>query len=123
MVNTPLEVQEEVRDDRTRIYTLSGCFFGGAEAYSFLDDVRQKISSGTKRIVFDLSEIKKIDSSGIGILVASMWSASGAGSRLILASISEVVEKVLSIAMLLDHIDHADTVEEALAKLDSTETD
>jgi len=121
MVNTKLEVHEEVRDDHTRIFTLSGCFFGGAEGYAFLEDVRQKISSGTARIVFDLSAVKKIDSSGIGILVASMWSASGAGSRLVLASISTVVEKVLSIAMLLDHIDHADTVEEALAKLDRTD--
>ena len=46
-----------------------------------------------------------------------MWSASQSGARLVLAALSRKVEKVLSIAMLLDHIDHAPTVDEAVARL------
>ena len=48
-----------------------------------------------------------------------MWSASKAGGRLLLAALSPKVRDVLSIAMLLDHIDHADSTEEALVKLDA----
>ena len=47
-----------------------------------------------------------------------MWSASQAGAGMVLASLSPTVEKVLSIAMLLDHIDHAKSVEDALTRLD-----
>ena len=48
-----------------------------------------------------------------------MWSASQAGGRLIVAALPERIKEVLNIAMLLDHIDHAATVQEALAKLDA----
>jgi anti-sigma B factor antagonist len=113
-----LEVRSEARDDQTWIYTLSGCLYGSTEGYGFQDDVRQKVGSGVKRIVVDLAGVDRIDSSGIGILVATMWSASQAGARLVLASLSARVEKVLSIAMLLDHIGNAESVEEALAELD-----
>ena len=118
-----LEVGEENRDDRTRIYTLSGCLFGSPEAYAFQEDVRSKIASGVTRIVIDLSAVEKIDSSGIGILVAAMWSASRGGAGLVLAALSSTVEKVLSIAMLLEHIDHAATVDDALASLDRMDLD
>lgn len=113
-----LEIGREVRDDRTRIYTLSGHLFGSSEGYGFQEEIRKEIASGVTRIVIDLSSIEKIDSSGIGILVAMMWSASQAGAGLVLAALSARVEKVLSIAMLLDHIEHADSVDDALAKLD-----
>jgi anti-anti-sigma factor len=113
-----LEVTSESRDDRTWIYKLSGSLFGSAEGYAFQDEVRQKIASGVKKVVIDLASVEKIDSSGIGILVATMWSASQAGAGLVLAALSARVEKVLSIAMLLDRVEHADSVEDALAKLD-----
>jgi anti-anti-sigma factor len=113
-----LEVGSEVRDDQTRVYTLSGCLFGSSEGYGFQEEVRKEIASGVTKIVIDLSSVEKIDSSGIGILVATMWSASQAGAGLVLAALSARVEKVMSIAMLLDHIEHADSVEDALAKLD-----
>jgi anti-anti-sigma factor len=113
-----LEVDSRNRDDQTRIYTLAGCLFGSTEGYGFQEEVRQEIASGVKKVVIDLSAVEKIDSSGIGILVATMWSASQAGAGLVLASLSARVEKVLSIAMLLDRIEHADSVEDALAKLD-----
>jgi anti-anti-sigma factor len=113
-----LEVRSEARDDQTWVYTLSGSLFGSTEGYAFQEEVRQKIASGARKVVIDLAAVDKIDSSGIGILVAMMWSASRGGAGLILAALSARVEQVLGIAMLLDHIDHTATVEEALASLE-----
>ena len=121
MAKKNFEVVSVAHDDETRIYTLSGRLFGSPEAYGFQEEVRQKIASGTRKIVIDLATVDRIDSSGIGILVAMMWSASQKGAGLILAALSAKVEQVLSIAMLLDHIDHASTVEKALARLDEME--
>jgi anti-anti-sigma factor len=121
MWKNKLEVRAEARDDQTRVYTLSGSLFGSSEGYGFQEEVRQQIAAGVKKIVVDLSAVEKIDSSGIGILVATMWSASQGGAGLALAALSAKVEKVLSIAMLLDHIVHADTVDDAIAKLDRME--
>ena len=118
MVKRPLEVQSKLIDDSTWIITLSGNLFGSPQGYDLQNEIREKISGGTTRIVVDLATVDRIDSSGIGILMAMMWSASQAGGRFVLASIPPRVEKVLGIVMLLDHIDHAGSVQEALAKLE-----
>lgn len=123
MWSKKLEVRGEAHDDQTWIYTLSGNLFGSAEAYAFQEKARDKIGSGVKKLVVDLAAVERIDSSGIGILVATMWSASQAGAGLALASVTPKVERVLSIAMLLDHITHADSVDAALAKLDEMQLD
>ena len=119
MAKNTLEVQSESIDVSTWVITLSGNLYGSSLGYDLLSDVRQKISGGSTGIVLDLAAVDRIDSSGVGILVAMMWSASQAGGMLVLASIPERVEKILGIAMLLDHIDHAGSVQEALAKLEA----
>ena len=117
-MKSKLEVRSETHGDQVRIFTLSGNFVGSKDAYAFQDEVRQVASSGIRGIVIDFAAIRRIDSCGVGIVVSMMWSASQAGGRLVVAALPERIKEVLSIAMLLDHIDHADTVEEALAKLD-----
>jgi len=118
MVKKPLEVHNELIDDSTLVITLSGDLLGSSRGYDLQNEIREKVSGGSTKIVVDLAAIDRIDSSGVGILMAMMWSASQAGGRFILASIPPKVEKVLGIVMLLDHIDHAGSVQEALAKLD-----
>jgi len=114
-----LVVQSEAREDKIHIYTLSGNLFGTTEGYAFQDEVQKVAATGVRGIIIDFSAVKRIDSSGVGIVVAMMWSASQAGGKLIVAALPERVKKVLSISMLLDHIDNAETVPEALAKLDA----
>lgn len=121
MQKKKLEARGRAHDDRTWVYTLSGHLYGSPEAYAFQDEVRERINSGTRKLVIDLAGVEKIDSCGIGILVATMWSASQGGAGLVLAALTPKVERLLSIAMLLEHIDHADTLEEALAKADRME--
>lgn len=118
MFNSHLEVESTQRDDQTWIFAIKGSLFGSTDAYAFQDQVRSRISDGAKKIVVDLSSVDRLDSSGVGILVAVMWSASQAGGGMVLASLPDRVEKVLEIAMLLDHIDHADSVDAALSRLD-----
>ena len=108
-----LEIRCDTVDERTCTYVLSGNLHGGPDAYAFQDEVRKKIAAN-QRVILDLSDVQRIDSSGIGILVALMWSASQSGGRMVLAALPEHVKKILEIAMLLDHIDNAATVQEAL---------
>jgi anti-sigma B factor antagonist len=114
-----LEFSANRRDDLTWIYTVSGHLYGLNNGYTFQDDVRERVSAGARKVVVDLSEVERIDSSGIGILASLMFSASQAGGGLVLAALPKRIEQLLSMAMLLDHIDHADSVDEALAKLDA----
>jgi len=113
-----LEVRRGSRDAETRVYSLSGSLYGSKEGYDFQEEIRREVASGVRKIVIDMAAVDRIDSTGIGIQVAAMWSASHAGAGLVLAALSSKVEKVLSIALLLDHIGHAESVEQALAALD-----
>ena len=117
-MNDKLEVQTEARGERVRIYTLSGNLFGTSEGYAFQEEVRQAKSDGVNGIVIDFAGVRRIDSSGVGIVVSLMWSVSQSGGRLIVAALPDRIKEVLKIAMLLDHIDHAETLQEAIAKLD-----
>lgn len=116
-----LEVERKEAGPDRWIFRARGGLLGNRECYEFQEQVRGSVVGGGKRVVVDLSGIQRISSSGVGILTTMMWSASNAGSALVLAALSPKVEKVLEIAMLLDHIDHAPSVEAALAKLDSME--
>ena len=114
-----LDVTSKAHGDKIRVYTLSGNLFESTDGYAFQNEVREKVSTGDCGVVIDFSAVERIDSSGVGIVVALMWSASHAGGQLIVAALPDRIKAVLSIAMLLDHIDHTDTVQEALAKLDA----
>ena len=114
-----LRFEAKQRDDVTWVYALSGNLFGSPEGYAFQEAVRDSVAGGARKVVVDLSSVERIDSSGIGILVTIMWSASNSGGGLILAALPKRVEQVLSIAMLLEHIGHADTVDSGLAQLDA----
>lgn len=118
-----LQFASTQRDDLTWVYTVSGHLYGLSGGYAFQDDVRQRVADGARRIVVDLSSVESIDSSGVGILMTIMFSTSHAGGGVVMAGLSEKIEHVLSIAMLLEHIDHAETTEEALAKLNAMTLD
>jgi len=113
-----LTYRVEQGSDGTVIYRLTGDLFGSAAGYAFQDVVRDGVAAGSRRVVLDLAEVTRIDSSGVGILVALMWSASNGGAALALAALPPTVERVLGIAMLLPHVTHAPTVDEALAHME-----
>jgi anti-anti-sigma factor len=99
------------------VFTLAGSLNGLDAAYDFQDEVRRKIAGGCRKIVLDLAAVERVDSCGIGILASLMWSASQAGAGMVLAAVPGHVEKLLQIVTLLDHVDHAPSLEAAMALL------
>jgi anti-anti-sigma factor len=121
MVRTPLEYRREIAqgtDHEIVVFTLFGDLCGRTRSYELQDEVRSAVASGSRWIVVDLAAVPKIDSAGVGILASLMWSASQAGGGLVMVAVPSKIEKVLEIAMLLDRIDHADSVQEAIGILD-----
>lgn len=115
----PLEVRVTDTASGVRVYTLDGDLFGSTGGYAFQDQVRDAVAAGTRRIALDLSHVERVDSAGIGILITVVFSASRAGGGLVVACLSKHVENALGIAMLLDHVDRAATLDEALRKLEA----
>jgi anti-anti-sigma factor len=67
--------------------------------------------------VLDLAGVTRLDSAGIGVLGAIATAARQAGAKLVLAALTERVQKTLGIVMFLDVVEQAATVEEAIARV------
>jgi anti-anti-sigma factor len=63
--------------------------------------IRQGLAEGARSVVFDLSNVEAVDSSGIGLLVATYNSVQKAGGETSVVGASAEVRKVLA-AMRLD---------------------
>lgn len=67
------------------------------------------LRDGTSRLVVDLAGVETIDSVALGVLIAGLKSARKNGGDLRLASPSERVEKILTLAGLKHIFKSADT--------------
>ena len=117
-MSTKLRYRSETPDADTRVFRLLGMLHGTPEGYAFQEDVRTRFAEGARRIVIDLSKVDHVDSSGIGIFATLAASAQKSQARLALAALPPRVEQVMRVVRILDVIEHAPTVEEALARFD-----
>lgn len=72
-----------------------------------------KIAEGYSKIILDLSQVKEIDSSGLGALLFAKRQADGSQGDLKLAAASESVQNMIRIAQLSRVFDLHNSVEEA----------
>ena len=98
--------------------TLSGKMMGGPETTALHDRVRDLIRDGIVKVVIDLGQIKWMNSSGMGVLMACMTTLSNSDGKLVLARVSEKVNSLLIITQLIKVFETYETVERAKAALD-----
>ncbi|MCB0297091.1 MAG: STAS domain-containing protein [Calditrichaeota bacterium] len=105
-------IEEDARGKMASL-KLSGIMID-TDAMALNDRVRQLIGQGKKQIVFDLSEVRLMNSCfGLGILMACWSCLNRAGGELKLASPSAKVLHLLEITKLDQIFDIFDTVTEA----------
>jgi anti-sigma B factor antagonist len=73
----------------------------GEATSNFRNTVRELLRGGTKNLLIDLGEVTYLDSSGIGELVGSYTSASGAGARMKLVHLPRKIYDLLQITKLV----------------------
>jgi anti-sigma B factor antagonist len=88
---------------------------GGPEAVELASVVREAAAAGTTTMVLDLSGVTMMNSSGLGMLVATLTSASKNGVALILAAVPEKVAALLAMTQLTQVFDIRDTVDNAVS--------
>ncbi|SCZ66506.1 STAS domain-containing protein [Epibacterium ulvae] len=93
-----------------QIVTVNAERIDAAMAIQFKDDMRAQTEDGPSRVILDLSQVKFIDSSGLGAIVAAMKQL-GSGRQLDLAGLTPVVDKVFRLTRM-------DTVFKLYATLD-----
>ena len=113
-----MKIKEKI-ENHVVVLTLSGKMMGGPETTALHDHIRGLINDGMKNIVIDLGDVKWMNSSGMGVLMAAMTTLSNSGGKLVLARVTEKVESLLIITQLIKIFTTFETVERAKASFDS----
>ena len=82
-----------------QIVTVNAERIDAAIAIQFKEDMRSETEGGADRVILDLSEVKFIDSSGLGAIVAAMKQL-GSSRKMDLAGLSPMVDKVFRLTRM-----------------------
>ena len=108
-----LDVKQRQAGDVT-ILDCSGSIRMGDGAVSLRNAIRALNEQGNKKILLNLSEVKNVDSSGIGELIANYTTLSRGGGQLKLLKLTDKIRDLLVITKLLTVFDAYDDEAEAL---------
>ncbi|HVX67383.1 MAG TPA: STAS domain-containing protein [Bryobacteraceae bacterium] len=98
----PATVQIEHREIKpgVAVVALSGKVMLGAGTNAIEELVKELLAKGDRKIVFDLSGVTHIDSTGIGTFIASLGKVMQAGGALAMAGASGVVREGFRVTRL-----------------------
>ena len=114
-----MEVKHELLENKILVITMSGDLIGennGPELFNF---VNQKIQEGYFYGAVDLSGVRYMNSSGIGILITLLTKFRNHEGEMVLIKPSETIRKLLLITKLNKIFTVLETREEALNSLHS----
>jgi anti-sigma B factor antagonist len=97
------------------VLEMTGRITLGRDCQQIESDVDELVRGKQTRIVFDLSKVKYMDSSGVGIMVMCSGKVRGAGGELRLAGATGVVEQTLQLTRMSAIVPTFATLAEALA--------
>jgi anti-sigma B factor antagonist len=99
--------------------SISGHMMGGPENKALHDHVKNLLGSGIRKMVIDLKKVKWMNSSGLGILMASWGSVCKEGGNLKLANVTEKVHSLLIITQVITFFETYESVDRAVASFKS----
>ena len=96
------------------VIEFSGNLMGGPDANKFNEDLHYLIDEDKKEVVADLSSVKFMNSSGLGILIGGLTTMRNAGGDLRIAGADQRIESLLMVTKLITVFNSYRKVEEAV---------
>jgi len=96
------------------VIQVKGKLMGGHETLEVHEAIRKQVEGNTKKIVIDLSKVKWLNSSGIGMLMACLTTVRKAGGELVISGATEKVNSAFMVTKLITLFQSFDTVDEAV---------
>jgi len=96
------------------VMTLKGNVMGGPDGAKLHETLHELKDGGKKNIVVDLSKVKFMNSSGLGMLISGMTTMRNSGGDLRLAKVADRIQSLLVITKLITVFKHYDSVDEAV---------
>jgi len=107
-------IKEDARGD-VALLILGGTLMGEPEASQFQQKKFQLLEAKRAKIVVDLSELKMINSYGLGTLISALVSARNRGGDIRLAHVSNDIDYVIKTVQLGKVFKIFETIDEAVA--------
>mgnify|MGYP003332618582 CR=1 FL=1 len=82
------------------VISLAGNLLGETANAPVMDLIKQNVEAGNKKVVFNLTELKFINSTGLGMLLTAVSKARNAGGELALCNLPEQLKKLLQMTKL-----------------------
>ncbi len=110
---------EARESDDVLVLDLDGPLVSGVGEEALRGKVNEAVVEGWQKLLLNLSQVTRIDSMGIGELVASIKLAERFGAQVKLVRIDTRVKHILNLSKILPLLDFYETEEEALAAFQS----
>ena len=101
--------------DGVTVLTLDGDALGGPDGSAMHDVLHQAKTSGPAQVVVDLSRVRHMNSSGLGMLIGALTTARNSGGDLRLAAPGDRIVTLLDVTQLSGVFQSFDTVDDAVA--------
>ena len=113
-----MKVKKKMEGD-TVVLTVSGNMMSAKEGAALHKKVKGAVEEGVKKAVIDLKKVKWMNSSGIGVLMASWGSMAQSEGKIALACATEKVKSLLVITQLLQFFENYESVEAAVQSFEA----
>jgi anti-anti-sigma factor len=114
MTNNKLELGEREAQAGAVVIAIIGELTVGSDKERLLETVRKNIETGRRLLVINLGQCRRVDSAGIGELVACLVTAERHDARLRLSNIPSQIYGIMKITNVLKSFEVFETEEEAL---------
>ena len=105
----------EVREhDNVILLKVKGNLMGGPETISVHDKVKELITQDKNKVVIDLSQVKWMNSSGLGTMMGCLTSLKNADGDLKLSGVTEKVKSLFMITKLITIFETHGSAEDAI---------
>ena len=100
------------------VVTLKGNVMGGPDGSKLHETLHELREKGKKNVVVDLSKVKFMNSSGLGMLISGLTTMRNAGGDLRLANVADRIQSLLVVTRLITVFKNYDSVDEAVESYD-----
>jgi len=105
------------------VIKFKGNVMGGPDTVKLNEKLHELIDEGKKNLVVDLSRVKFMNSSGLGVLIGALTTMRKAGGDLRIANATDKIESLLVITKLVTVFNHYKSLEEAVESYNENEND
>lgn len=100
------------------VIEFKGNVMGGPDAVSLNEKLHELIDKEQKNVVVDLSKVKFMNSSGLGMLIGGLTTMRKAGGDLRIANAADKIESLLIVTKLITVFKHYKSLDEAIGSFD-----